>query len=231
MPALKVLAESLAAQTDQDFEWVVADGGSDDGTLAFLATLSGMRLQVFSEADRGVYDALNRAVKRCNGDYYLTVGSDDRLDPDAVGNYRQAALASGADFVCAGVRQGDVVVWPRQGSMWLNGGGARISHHSVGLLIKTALHAQHGLYALRYRALADQYFVKLALMGGASLFRADFVAGMFALGGVSSGNALFSYAELFDYQLKTKQSGCLQLLIFIIRIVRHFRLIVKQARD
>jgi glycosyltransferase involved in cell wall biosynthesis len=228
---LPTLVMSLRAQTDQDFEWIVADGGSTDGTLDYLATVSDLRVKLSSCPDRGVYDALNRAIRACASDYYLVVGADDSLAPGAVAAYRQAAQETGADLVCAGVEQQDEVVWPRHGAFWVNGGGARISHHSVGTLIRTALHDQWGAYSLRYRALADQHFIKRALMGGALRAEGRFVAGQFTVGGLSSGNILQSYTELLDYQLKTGEHPALQLLLFLARVVRHFGSIVRQARS
>ncbi|MEN9258541.1 MAG: glycosyltransferase [Gloeomargarita sp. SRBZ-1_bins_9] len=80
------LIASLAAQTDQDFEWVVADGVSTDGTLELLeqARQKLQRVVVDSRPDFGIYDALNRAVKLASGEYYLVVGADDMLFPEAI---------------------------------------------------------------------------------------------------------------------------------------------------
>ena len=75
------LVESLLCQTDQDFEWVVQDGGSDDNTLSILyeAQSSMRNLKINSCKDFGIYDALNKALRASSGVYYLVVGSDDTL--------------------------------------------------------------------------------------------------------------------------------------------------------
>jgi len=73
--------ESLAAQSWRDFEVVLSDGASTDATLAiarsFAARLPAM--QIDSRPDSGVYDAINRGVRRSRGAWFIVLGSDDRL--------------------------------------------------------------------------------------------------------------------------------------------------------
>lgn len=80
--------DSIREQDYPDFEVVVADGGSRDGTLEILkhySTLMGGSLIWFSEPDQGIGDAWNKAVKRANGEWLLFQGADDRLAaPDVI---------------------------------------------------------------------------------------------------------------------------------------------------
>jgi glycosyltransferase involved in cell wall biosynthesis len=73
--------ESVLAQNYQDFEHWVIDGGSSDGTLAFLKQYS--HLKVLSEPDRGVYDAWNKGIDRAEGDFVSILNSDDVYAPGA----------------------------------------------------------------------------------------------------------------------------------------------------
>ena len=57
---LKNTLENILAQTFNDFEIIVKDGGSSDGSLD--AILKDERIKVFSEKDKGIYDAMNVAV-------------------------------------------------------------------------------------------------------------------------------------------------------------------------
>ena len=65
-------------------ELIVIDGGSDDGTPAWLATQRGRITTVVSEPDGGVYDAMNKGVAAAHGDWVLFLGADDRLVSDMV---------------------------------------------------------------------------------------------------------------------------------------------------
>lgn len=67
--------ESVQNQDYENFEHIIIDGASSDGTLEFLQSYP--HLKVFSEPDNGVYDAFNKGVKRANGKYIVFVNSDD----------------------------------------------------------------------------------------------------------------------------------------------------------
>ncbi|OYV85676.1 MAG: hypothetical protein B7Z63_05145 [Ignavibacteriae bacterium 37-53-5] len=80
------LITSLQGQTDKEFEWVVADGASDDGTLELLRSVTGLNIVISSQQDFGIYDALNRAIRIASGDYYIVCGAG------RVGEYIQEEL-------------------------------------------------------------------------------------------------------------------------------------------
>lgn len=82
---------SVRDQTFQDFEHVIIDGGSTDGTLAILDELKHSRLVYISEKDRGIYDALNKGVKLATGNIIGVIGSDDfYTDNDVLMNVARA---------------------------------------------------------------------------------------------------------------------------------------------
>ena len=71
--------ESVLAQNYPDFEHWIIDGGSSDGTLAFLKRYP--HLKVLSEPDQGVYDAWNKGIGRASGDVVGFLNSDDQYTP------------------------------------------------------------------------------------------------------------------------------------------------------
>ena len=78
MPTLKLAWSSLLSQTHTDWEWVVQDGGSKDGTQQWLGSLGDVRVNWVSESDSGIYDALNKAILRANGEWIGLLHSDDQ---------------------------------------------------------------------------------------------------------------------------------------------------------
>lgn len=225
------LVASLQAQTDPDFEWVVCDGGSGDETLSIMAQAQSSMAQVVvsSQADFGIYDALNRGVRMARGTYYIVLGADDTLEPTAIADYKQAIAASGADLVTACVESnGRIQSARRADRAWLYGQFAHISAHAVGLAIKRSLHDTVGLYSRKYPIAADQWFVMSAVARGARVSRHDFVAGRFehALG-TSGQDVLGSLVESFRIQVQLGRSLAVQLVLLLIRVWRFRRFIVR----
>jgi glycosyltransferase involved in cell wall biosynthesis len=99
--------DSIAAQTWRDFELIVSDGASDDGSADFARRRAAElpALQVDSRPDTGVYDAINRGIALARGQWVLVLGSDDRLHaPDTLARAAAALRVSRAELVHGDVR-------------------------------------------------------------------------------------------------------------------------------
>lgn len=70
---------SLREQTFANYEHVIQDGGSVDGTLDVIRTLSHATTRLESGADGGIYAAINRGISRSHGDVVGLLHSDDEL--------------------------------------------------------------------------------------------------------------------------------------------------------
>lgn len=70
---------SLCAQTFREFEWIVVDGGSTDGTHEWLRENDNLISSWISEPDRGIYDAWNKACALARGEWLLFLGAGDEL--------------------------------------------------------------------------------------------------------------------------------------------------------
>lgn len=75
---------SLRAQTHAQIEHIVIDGGSLDGTLEVLESQADPGMVVVSEPDDGIYDALNKGLRRTTGDVVGILHSDDVLASPSV---------------------------------------------------------------------------------------------------------------------------------------------------
>ncbi len=215
------LLESLRRQTDRDFEWVVADGASSDGTVALLnSSLGDLNIVVSTQPDFGIYDALNRAIRLAKGDYYIVAGADDVFEPDAIANFRHAIESSGADIVAAAASYGATCMRVKKGPIWLFGQFSVIAAHTVATAFRKDLHHVYGYYSRLYPIAADQFFVIRARAGGASCFDARFVAGEIGSDGVSSTDRVGNATEVFRVQVATGQSIFVQTLLFLLRLAR-----------
>lgn len=71
--------KSVINQEEKNFEIIILDGISSDDTLNRVNIFNDSRIRIYSEKDRGIYDAMNKGVKKALGQWLFFLGSDDRL--------------------------------------------------------------------------------------------------------------------------------------------------------
>lgn len=81
---LEKTLRSVANQTCQDFEYIVVDGGSTDGSAELLSNPEFRITKWVSEKDSGIYNAMNKGVRMATGEYLLFLNSGDNLHDDKV---------------------------------------------------------------------------------------------------------------------------------------------------
>ena len=112
---LRTAMDSVLEQKGVELDYIVVDGGSDDGTVELLkeyeAKFAG-RMRWISEKDRGMYDAINKGIKIATGDIVGILNADDILECDSTLANVAAAFHEGIDAVYADIRfvkEGDSV--------------------------------------------------------------------------------------------------------------------------
>lgn len=105
--AVKLLPVTLQSVEDQDYpfvEHIIVDGKSEDGTMDLLQKYKERNeaigqvheIKVLSEPDKGLYDAMNKALKMASGDYVLFLNAGDCLH--GKGTLRQVAEVAVSDL-------------------------------------------------------------------------------------------------------------------------------------
>jgi glycosyltransferase involved in cell wall biosynthesis len=70
---------SVLSQSYNDIEYIVIDGGSTDGTIDVIKEYQDKISVFISEADKGIYDALNKGIAHSSGDVVAILNSDDQF--------------------------------------------------------------------------------------------------------------------------------------------------------
>lgn len=84
--------ESVARQTFKDFEHLIIDGASKDSTLKIARELATESTKIFSERDKGIYDAMNKGLSKAKGKYVVFLNAGDAFhSPDTLQKYADAA--------------------------------------------------------------------------------------------------------------------------------------------
>lgn len=92
---LEKTMQSVVSQTSREFEYIVVDGASTDGSVVVIKKLEaefGDRMKWISEPDNGIYNAMNKGIRMASGEYIQILNSADCLAAENVTEQMLAAL-------------------------------------------------------------------------------------------------------------------------------------------
>ena len=192
---LKKTIDSVVSQTFQDFEWIVIDGGSTDGSRELIEQCAGHFAYWVSEPDKGIYNAMNKGIDQAKGDYLLFLNSGDWFFNDTS---LERCFAHQFD---ADVMYGDSVFHYADHDSH-NRYPAVLTFeflyrsslaHCCSFIKRESLTRQH--YNENYKIVSDlEFWVKLAFSGG-SFCHLEEVVSVFDTTGLSSTNHELDKAE------------------------------------
>ena len=87
LPVRQSVYDSLTAQTFRDFEWLVVDDGSTDGTRALIEAWrdeADFPIRYYHQKNQGKHVAYNHSVPHARGRFFLTLDSDEACVPHAL---------------------------------------------------------------------------------------------------------------------------------------------------
>jgi glycosyltransferase involved in cell wall biosynthesis len=185
---LKKTMDSVFCQNCREFEYVVIDGGSTDGSRELIESMQDKINYWVSEKDQGIYNAMNKGIMKSNGKYLLFLNSGDSLIEK---NVLKKALRYVADedivYGNGQVRLSDGKVTsvkiPSILSMkyFMN---SSLFHPST--FIKRDLFQQHGLYNESNKVVSDwEFFILAIIVNNAVIRRFDFSLAEIEDGGIS----------------------------------------------
>lgn len=81
---LEKTIKSVLDQTYNDFEFIVIDGGSNDGSKELIEEYQDEISYWVSEPDKGVYNAMNKGIRIATGDFVIFMNSGDRFNSNTI---------------------------------------------------------------------------------------------------------------------------------------------------
>jgi glycosyltransferase involved in cell wall biosynthesis len=120
--ALKLCLESLATQTDKQFEIIIADDGSTESTKQVIEAIKGSHPAVINhlwQEDQGFRKTkiLNQAIAAAHGDYLVFLDGDCIVQPDFVARHRELAqkgyLLTGSRILLNESLTQELLTWPQ----------------------------------------------------------------------------------------------------------------------
>ncbi|MBQ7919095.1 MAG: glycosyltransferase [Lachnospiraceae bacterium] len=102
--------ESVLAQTNKDIEYLIIDGASKDNTVEIAESYrsrmeaAGIIYQIYSEPDKGIYDAMNKGIRKASGDVIGLLNSGDVYEDIAVETAVKTFAETGCELMFANIR-------------------------------------------------------------------------------------------------------------------------------
>ena len=194
---LEETIQSILAQSYENIEYIIIDGGSTDGTLELIQKYEDKIATWISEADNGIYDAMNKGLARCTGEIVGIVNADDILYPDTLKKVCSVMEKEGLDYVYGSVdmmsEEGELMgaMLPMKAEEINKRKYDDIPFPHPSLFVRKSLYETIGGFDTRFSLSADYEFILRLLEGdfkGAELKKPT---GKFRSGGSSGGVATF----------------------------------------
>lgn len=221
---LQETIDSVLSQTCIDFELIVIDGDSTDGSLDVIKKIAGNIKYWVSEKDTGIYNAMNKGIAKATGQYLLFLNSGDKLVDSHV---LQKVLNQNptADIVYGDMQTKEVdglivhrtmpdkisVVQLYADTIW----------HPVAF-IKRELFYKYGFYDEQFLIVSDyEFFVRVVLSKKISTKHVPVEVALFDRTGVSS--AIDKKALLMKERAIVQDKYFNPILLFLFRIYSKLR--------
>lgn len=167
---LQKTIESVVNQSFTDYEYIVIDGGSTDGSIDIIEQYNEYITYWVSESDRGIYNAMNKALLQAKGQYVHFLNSGDVYANSQVlqtffgGQNRDVALLRGVQICDYGNKT----------ERWLNIGNRPITLYDMytntllhqATFIRRDLFEKYGTYDEKLKIVSDWKFFLKAILGG-----------------------------------------------------------------
>lgn len=192
--------ESVLRQSYSQIEYIIIDGKSTDGTLQVISSYL-PQIQVISEPDQGLYDAMNKGLKTATGDYVWFLNSGDEIYSADTVELMLGGISDSPDFIYGGTmiidenqnEVGDRRLKPPKKLNWLSfRQGMVVCHQSM--IVKRELAPT---YDLEYRLSADIDWAIRASKSSKLIHNSGMILARFLEGGLTDQNIKAGLKERF----------------------------------
>ena len=203
---LEKTMRSVASQVGGDFEYVVIDGASTDGSVEVIRSFEsslGDCLKWISEPDKGIYNAMNKGIGKTSGDYLQFLNSGDSLVSDDI-TMRMTEALKRKEY--PPILYGNMLKDMSDGKILRDKGFAGKSISFLGFYtgslnhpssyIKKSLFEKYGGYDESLKIVSDwKWFLQAIILGGEKPVYVDMDVTLFDMNGISEKNKALEKAE------------------------------------
>jgi len=212
--------ESVLSQDYDNFEYIIIDGGSTDGSVDIIRKYEDRLAYWVSEPDDSLYDAMNKGIAKASGDIIGMINSDDYYFPGA---FKKVAAAFEGKNLDENIFWGDMMYGDERVLGWRDWNvkrGAFAPHPSM--FCPKNIYDRIGTYSLDYKILADYDFMYRAINYHhiKNIYLPEAIA-FFRPGGLASQNILPSLKEELSVKLRYGQARLIAYPVFLLKIIKN----------
>ena len=191
---LEKTMQSVANQSFKEFEYVVVDGSSTDGSVEVIKKWESdfAHLKWVSEPDKGIYNAMNKGIRMASGDYIQILNSGDCL---AANNVTERMLLALEELGRPSILYGNMVkCFPDGRKMVDNCFAGTLNHDPT--YISRDLFGKYGYYDETLRIVSDwKWYLQAIILGDEKPQYVDIDVTLFDMTGISETNKKLDKAE------------------------------------
>jgi glycosyltransferase involved in cell wall biosynthesis len=224
---LQVTIDSLKKQTFKNFEYIVIDGGSTDGSLNIIKNNLDIIHKWQSQEDTGIYDAMNKGIDLCDGQYIGILNAGDTYTKEGLEIiYNYLIRNPKLNFIFGTVMKKIIKHGYQKYRIFWNFDFS--TSHSSGFFIEKNSQKKLGKYNLKYKISSDydlfyRMIVKEKMTGLAT--KKNEIVGVFKSG--TSYSSTFSFLEhLIEetiIRIDNKQNLVIVFFIFFNHYIKNIR--------
>ena len=221
---LEKTINSLIRQKNKDFEHIIIDAGSTDGSLELIKKYENSVDYWVSRNDQGIYYGFNDGIKLARGDVIGIINSGDLYTKNALKIISKYFKKKKLDFIFGTVKKDEIKYkYDEKKIKWsFNFYPA----HSSGFFIKNNAQKKLGLYDTKFKCSADyDLFMKMILkkkMKGTVTKKTELI-GKYEMGGFSQKITMIEHIiEEGRIRINNKQNIIYVLVLSFLRIIRNF---------
>jgi len=182
--------ESLLNQTYKNFEYIVIDGNSSDGTVGIIKEYEYLfhnKIEWKSEPDGGIYDAMNKGIQLAKGQFIGVLNSDDWYEQNTIRTVRDEILKNKNIDMFYGyirlIKDGVEYMVRRNNYKFILEGTGLIQHPAC--FISKKVYDEVGGYDASYKICADQDMILRVIKAGKKYYAIDAILTNFLIGGAT----------------------------------------------
>ncbi|MEN8899021.1 MAG: glycosyltransferase family 2 protein [Nonlabens sp.] len=180
--------KSVQVQTATDYEHIIIDGNSTDGSKEIILQHQAGFSYWVSEPDNGIYNAMNKGILKAKGKYLLFLNSGDVLHSKEVLKYALDHLKNDFSFVSGNTQMLSQSPWIKKSPIRMY--HSYLYHTSLphpSTFIKSDMFVKYGVYETNYNVVADWvFFFKAIVLNAESYAYIDKIIANFNMNGISS---------------------------------------------